>query len=68
MRNDNLKIILVLICICLLSTPISTFISDHINVTTDEFSISRITNFAWSIRIACLILAMYFLSNNTDQK
>jgi len=68
MRNDNLKTILVLICICLLSTPISTFISDHINVTTDEISISRITNFAWSIRIACLILAMYFLSNNTDQK
>ena len=68
MRNDNLKIILVLICICSLSTPISTFISDHTNVTTDEFSISRITNFAWSIRIACLILVMYFLSNNTDQK
>ena len=68
MRNDNLKTILVLICICLLSTPISTFISDHINVTTDEFSISRITNFAWSIRIACLILAMYFLSNDNNQK
>lgn len=68
MRNDNLKIILVLICICLLSTPISTFISDYINVTTDEISISRITNYAWSIRISCLILTMYFLSNNTGQK
>jgi len=68
MHKNNLKLFLGLICICLLSTPISTFISNHINVTTDEFSISRITNFAWSIRIACLILAMYFLSNDNNQK
>lgn len=61
MHKDNLKLILVLVCICLLSTPISTFISNSINVTTDEISISRITDFAWSIRISCLMLSIYLL-------
>ncbi len=67
MRKDNLKLILGLVCICLLSTPISTFISDSISDNIDELSISRITNFAWSIRISCLMLSMYLIFHKADK-
>ena len=66
MQDRDLKLMLILVCICLLSTPISTFISNSINVTTDELSISRITNFAWSIRISCLMLSMYLIFHKAD--
>ncbi len=66
MENKNLKIILILVCLCLLSTPIATIISDHIDITTDEFAISRISDYAWSIRWICLILSMYFMSNKGE--
>ena len=67
MQDRNLKLMLILVCICLLSTPISTFISNSINVTTDELSISRITNFAWSIRISCIMLSMYLIFHKADK-
>ena len=67
MRKDNLKLIIGLVCICLLSTPISTFISDSISDNIDELSISRITNFAWSIRISCLMLSMYLIFHKADK-
>ena len=61
MQNRRLKKIVVLVCICLLSTPIATIISNCIDVTTTEYAISRISNYSWSIRVACLILSMYFI-------
>lgn len=67
MHKHNLKLMLILVCICLLSTPISTFISDSISDNIDELSISRITNFAWSIRISCLMLSMYLIFHKADK-
>lgn len=67
MQDHSLKLMLILVCICLLSTPISTFISNSISVSTDELSISRITNFAWSIRISCLMLSMYLIFHKADK-
>lgn len=60
MQNRNLRKVVILVCICLLSTPIATIISDCIDVTTTEYAISRISNYSWSIRFACLMLSMYF--------
>ena len=60
MQNRNFRKIVILVCICLLSTPIATIISDCIDVTTTEYAISRISNYSWSIRFACLMLSMYF--------
>lgn len=61
MQNRNFRKIVILVCICLLSTPIATIISDCIDVTTTEYAISRISNYSWSIRFVCLMLSMYFI-------
>ena len=61
MQNRNFRKIVILVCICLLSTPIATIISDCIDVTTTEYAISRISNYSWSIKFACLMLSMYFI-------
>lgn len=61
MQNRNFRKIVILVFICLLSTPIATIISDCIDVTTTEYAISRISNYSWSIRFACLMLSMYFI-------
>lgn len=61
MKNKNLVIMLILVWICLLSTPIATVISDCIGITTDEYIISRIDNYSCSIRVACFIVSMYLL-------
>ena len=61
MQNRNFRKIVILVCICLLSTPIATIISDCIDVTTTEYAISRISNYSWSIRFAGLMLSMYFI-------
>lgn len=54
------KIIIILACVCLLSTPIATYVSEFVlNDTTDMYNMNRISNFAWGIRSACFILAMY---------
>lgn len=66
MQNGRLKKIVVLVCICLLSTPIATIISDCIDITTTEYAISRISNYSWSIRVACLILSMYFIFDGNE--
>ena len=66
MQNGRLKKIVVLVCICLLSTPIATIISDCIDITTTEYAISRISNYSWSIRVACLILSMYFIFDENE--
>ena len=62
MKNKTSKtiVLLVFVCICLLSTPIATVISNCINITTTEIELCRITNYSWSIRIACVMLFMYF--------
>lgn len=67
MQNRNLKKIVILVCICLLSTPIATVVSDWIDVTTAEYAISRISNYSWSIRVACLILSMYFVFGRKEK-
>lgn len=59
MKNVKLKIMVILVCICLLSTQIATIISNYMDITTDEYMISRIDNYSWSIRVACLILSIY---------
>ncbi len=66
MQNRNLRNIVILVCICLLSTPIATIISDCISETTTEYAISRIYNYSWSIRFACLMLAMYFVFDRKE--
>ena len=57
------KIIIILACICLLSTPIATFVFEHILniITTDMYNMIRVSDLAWSIRSACFILAMYII-------
>lgn len=67
MENKNLKIILILVCLCLLSTPIATFVCDKISNTTAEYDIARVPNFALSIRSACLILSMYFIFGQKEK-
>lgn len=67
MQNRNLKKIVILVCICLLSTPIATVVSNWIDVTTTEYAISRISNYSWSIRVACLILSMYFVFGRKEK-
>ncbi len=67
MQNRNLKKIVILVCICLLSTPIAIVVSDWIDVTTTEYAISRISNYSWSIRVACLILSMYFVFGRKEK-
>lgn len=63
MKSKKYKIIalLVLVCICLLSTPLSTIISNSIDITTAEIELCRISNYSWSIRVACLILSLYLI-------
>ena len=67
MQNRNLKKIVILVCICLLSTPIAIVVSDWIDVATTEYAISRISNYSWSIRVACLILSMYFVFGRKEK-
>lgn len=67
MQNRNLKKIVILVCISLLSTPIAIVVSDWIDVTTTEYAISRISNYSWSIRVACLILSMYFVFGRKEK-
>lgn len=66
MKNKYFIKIAILVCICLLSTPIATFISEYISVTTTEYAISRISNYSWNIRFACLILSMYFIFSKNE--
>ena len=61
MKNRNFIKVVILVCICLFSTPIATIISNYIDVTTIEYDISRISNYSWSIRVACLMLSLYFI-------
>nr|WP_294494973.1 hypothetical protein [uncultured Mediterraneibacter sp.] len=61
MKNTLFIKIAILVFICLLATPIATFISGHISITTAEYEISRISDYSASIRFACLILSMYFI-------
>lgn len=59
MKKEKLKIIVILVCICIFSTPIATVISNCMDITTDEYMISRIDNYSSSIRVACIIWSMY---------
>ena len=59
MKKEKLKIIVIVVCICIFSTPIATVISNCMDITTDEYMISRIDNYSSSIRVACIIWSMY---------
>ena len=59
MKKEKLKIIVILVCICIFSTPIATVISNCMDITTDEYMISRIDNYSSSIRVAGIIWSMY---------
>ncbi len=61
MKMKRLIPIAVLASLCLLSPAIGTYISKTLDIVPDDFSIARISNYAWGIRTACLILAMYFV-------
>lgn len=67
MNQRKFTQILVLVVVCLLATPIATFISDFQTVMTIESELSRIEGYAWSIRFACLILSIYFVFDKDEK-
>lgn len=55
--------IAVLVILCMLSSLIGTWLSNLFTLTDSvTLAISRSTEYAWSIRISCLIVAMYLIS------
>lgn len=67
MNQRKFTQILVVVMVCLLATPIATFISDFQSITTIEYELSRIEGYAWSIRFVCLILSMYFIFDKDEK-
>ena len=62
MNNKLLVKIVVLILLCLLSYPIAEFVAQNFgSITTDTYTITRISQYASSIRVVCLILLAYFI-------
>lgn len=61
MKIKRLIPIAILAGLCLLSPAIGTYIAQSLDIVPNYIFISRISNYAWGIRTACLILAMYFV-------
>lgn len=62
MNNKLLVKIIVLILLCLFSSPIAEVVAQNFgSITTDAYTISRISEYAESIRMICLILLVYFI-------
>ena len=62
MNSKLLVKIIVLILMCLFSSPIAEFVAQNFgSITTDAYTISRISEYAASIRMICLILLVYFI-------
>ena len=61
--NSKLLIkIIVLILLRLFSSPTAEFVAQNFgSITTDVYTISRISEYAASIRMICLILLVYFI-------
>ena len=66
MKNKTLLPILILVCIYLVATYITTGVSSLFGITTAEHEITRIASYAWNIRIACVVLSMYFILRRKD--
>ena len=62
MENRLLEKISLLVVACLLACPIGGFLAEHIgSVPTNELFLMRTTQYASSIRVACIILLVYFV-------
>lgn len=62
MENRLLVKISLLVVICLLACPIGGFLAEHIgSVPTDALFFARMTQYASSIRMSCIILLVYFV-------
>ena len=62
MENQLLVKITLLVVICLLACPIGGFLAEHIgSVPTGALFLARMSQYASSIRMACIILLVYFI-------
>ena len=62
MENQLLVKITLLVVICLLACPIRGFLAEHIgSVPTGALYLARMSQYASSIRVVCIILLAYFL-------
>lgn len=63
MNGSKLLIkVIALILLCFFSSPIAEFVAQNFgSITTDAYTISRISQYASSIRIICIILLVYFI-------
>lgn len=62
MENRLLLKISLLVVTCLLACPIGGFLAEYIgSVPTDALYLARMSQYASSIRVACIILLAYFV-------
>lgn len=62
MENRLLVKISLLVVTCLLACPIGGFLAEHIgSVTTEALFLARMSQYASSIRVVCIILLVYFI-------
>lgn len=62
MENRLLVKISLLVVTCLLACPIGGFLAEHIgSVPTGALYLARMSQYASSIRTACIILLVYFV-------
>lgn len=60
--NNLLNKVILLLLVCFFSSPVAEYISYNFgSVQTDPFTITRMTQYASSIRMICLILFFYFI-------
>lgn len=51
-----------LVVICLLACPIGGFLAEHIgSVPTEALFLARMSQYASSMRVVCIILLVYFI-------
>ena len=62
MGNRLLVKISLLVVACLLACPIGGFLAEHIgSVPTEALFLARMSQYASSIRVVCIILLVYFI-------
>lgn len=67
MENRLLVKINLLVVTCLLACPIGGFLAEHIgSVPTGALYLARMSQYASSIRVVCIILLAYFLYKDNN--
>ena len=67
MENRLLVKISLLVVTCLLACPIGGFLAEHIgSVPTGALYLARMSQYASSIRVVCIILLAYFLYKDNN--